>query len=59
MPSTAAATSTVTRREETFRTSNGRAERQPSPSAAPNPIAAGSAITSTALAAAGSSLPAP
>ena len=59
MPSAAAATFTVRRREETFRTNTGRDERQPAPSAVPKPTAAGSAITSAALAAAGSSLPAP
>ena len=59
IPSTAAATSTVTRRVETLRTAMRRTAFQPGPSAAPKPTAAGSAITSAALAAAASTTPAP
>ena len=59
IPSTAAATSTVTRRVETLRTAIRRTAFQPGLSAAPKPTAAGSAITSAALAAAASTTPAP
>ena len=59
IPSTAAATSTVTRRVETLRTTTRRTVFQPGPSAAPKPTAAGSAITSAALAAGVSTTPDP
>ena len=54
IPSTAAATSTVTRRVDTLRTAMRRTAFQPGPSAAPKPTAAGSEMTSAALAAAAS-----
>ena len=59
MPSTAAATSTVTRRVETLRTAIRRTAFQPGSSAAPKLTVDGSAITSAALAAAASTTPAP
>ena len=57
--SVAAATSTLTRREETFRTVILRTAVQPALSAEPKPTVAGSEITSAADAARGSSAPAP